>query len=473
MKATETIKIDPLSLKGFKMLFILPPFEKEHKVTPPNGIGYLAGMLEANGAQCFYIDAIKDCLTVAEITQKAKFIQPQLIGISLLTPMYKNSKTLIQALKQNGFYVVVGGPHASALPRETLLDTCADYLIFGEGEITLQQLCQSLHRSVVMPLAEIDGLAFKQDDLIIVNQQRPLIQDIDSLPFPAWHLFPPDQYPFAPQGTMAKRYPVAAITTSRGCPFNCAFCSTNVIWRRKFRARSAKNVVDEIELLVRQFRVREIHFIDDNLTTQSERVYQICDELDKRGLKIVWSCPNGVRIDSLDINLVRRMKKSGCYSLTFGIEAGNQEILNRIRKKITLQQVEEVVTMVKNEGIETRGFFIVGLPSETRTTIRQTIDFAKKLPLSFAGFSIFVLMPGLELFKEWVQQNHVDVTQINWDRFDSYHSQMSFCAVSQDELIRLCRRANLEFYLRPHILFGFLKYVRQTRWMVKRLLHYY
>ena len=455
------------------MLFILPPFPKEHKMAPPNGIGYLAGMLEANGARCWFIDGIKDRLTVEDILARASALKPDLVGIPLLTPMYKTSKALILELARAGFRTVAGGPHASALPAETLAETGADYLVFGEGEITLLELCRSLNGSRPRPLDAIPGVAFKRGGAVVLNAPRPLIEDIDALPFPAWHLFPPDRYPFSPQGTMAKGYPLAAITTSRGCPFNCGFCSTNVIWQRRFRARSAGNVIAEIEMLVRDYGVREIQFIDDNLTTRRDRMLAICDELEKRGLDLVWSCPNGVRIDSLDEELARRMKRCGCYSLTFGIESGNQQVLDRIEKGTSLEQVEKVVSMVRREGIETRGFFIVGLPGETRATIRQTIDFAKKLPLSFAGFSILVLMPGSKFFREWAAKNKVDTAGIDWDGFDSYRSRMSVCEVNQYELRALCRRANLEFYLRPRILFGFLRYFRQFRWILKRLLHYY
>ncbi len=474
-------------LNGFKALFILPPFEKEHKITPPVGIGYLAAMLEKNRAECFFLDAIRDRMKPDRIIELAKKINPDIIGLTVLTPIYKNAKNLVVELKKNGFRVVLGGPHASALPKETLEDTGADFLIFGEGELTIVDLCNYLNlekkaknrlahkksqRIQKVQLEKIRGLAFKKGGKAVVNPPRELISNIDEIPFPSWHLFPPKKYPFAPQGTLAKNYPIANVLTSRGCPYGCTFCSTNTIWKRIFRARSAKNIVDEIEMLVKDFGIKEIHFIDDNLTMQRQRVIDVCDELNRRNIKISWACPNGVRIDRVDRELLRLMKNSGCYSLTFGIESGNQEILNGINKNIRLEQVEEVVKMAKEEGIEARGFFIIGLPGDNEKTIRQTIDFSKKLPLDFAGFSILVLMPGAELFNQWVQKNKIDVSKIDWNKFDSYNAKISICEVSEKRLKQLCSIANREFYIRPRILFGFLKYIKQTKWILKRLLHY-
>ncbi len=468
------------NLDNFKVLFILPPFEKEHKVTPPVGVGYLAAMLEKKGAECFFLDAIRDRMSPKRIVDLAKRINPDLIGLTVLTPIYKNTKNLVFELKRNGFIVVLGGPHASAIPKETLADMNADFLVFGEGELTIVELCTYLNlkksvkkgHSKKIVLEKIKGLTFRKNNEILMNPPRELIINIDDIPFPSWHLFPPNKYPFAPQGTMAKNYPIANVVTSRGCPYGCTFCSTNIIWKRRFRTRSAKNIVDEIEMLVEKFGVKEIHFIDDNLTMQKQRVIEMCDELNKRNIKVSWACPNGVRIDRVDRELLRAMKKSGCYSLTFGIESGNQEVLNNINKNINLKQVEEVINMTKEEGIETRGFFIIGLPGESEKTIRQTIDFAKRLPLDFAGFSILVLMPGAELFNRWIKANKINVSNIDWDKFDSYNAKISICDVSEKRLKQLCSIANREFYLRPRILFGFLKYIKQTKWILKRLLHY-
>ena len=468
------------NLDDFKVLFILPPFEKEHKVTPPVGVGYLAAMLEKKGAECFFLDAIRDRMSPKRIVELAKKLNPDIMGLTVLTPIYKNTKNLVFELKQNGCTVVLGGPHASALPKETLADMNADFLVFGEGELTIVELCTYLNlkksvkegHSKKIVLEKIKGLAFRKNSEILMNPPRELIINIDDIPFPSWHLFPPNKYPFAPQGTMAKNYPIANVVTSRGCPYGCTFCSTNIIWKRRFRTRSAKNIVDEIEMLVEKFSVKEIHFIDDNLTMQKQRVIEMCDELNKRNIKVSWACPNGVRIDRVDRELLRVMKKSGCYSLTFGIESGNQDVLNKINKNINLKQVEEVIKMTKEEGIETRGFFIIGLPSESEKTIRQTIDFAKRLPLDFAGFSILVLMPGAELFNRWIKANKINVSNIDWDKFDSYNAKISICNVSEKRLKQLCSIANREFYLRLRILFGFLKYIKQTKWILKRLLHY-
>lgn len=461
------------SLRGMRVLFALPPFAKEHKIVPPLGLGYLASVLRESGATCNLIDSVRDGITVDQIVARAKTFDPQLVGIPILTAVYPQARELVNAFRTSGYSVVVGGPHASALPEATIKDLGADYLIFGEGEHTLLELCELLYNSSQPDLSGIRGLVFFDKGAKIVRTgPRELIENIDDIPFPAWDLFPPSEYPPAPIGTFFKRYPIANVITSRGCPFDCTFCSTNVTWMRRFRSRSVENISDELELLVKKFSVREIHFVDDNIATDRTRMVRLCREIVGRNLDIVWSCVNGLRIDSLDRELLKEMARAGCYSLSFGIESGNNAVLRNIRKRIDLEQIERIVKMAREEHIETRGFFIMGLPGDNEQTIRQTIDFSKRLPLDFAGYSILVPMPGSEIFDSWSLQNSTESEDIDWAYFNTYSSKVSICGISDKRLKKFCFRANREFYLRPKQIIKLMGHASHAKWMFKRLFHY-
>lgn len=444
--------------------------------TPLLGAGYLIGYLRRKGVKCSYIDAIKTRQTIEEIAVICKDDKPDLIAITIMTLFYDNAKSLINRLSPLGIPVVVGGSHVSALPVETLRDTKADYAIYGEGEEVLFELVKFLEgggRKDRTNKIDIKGLVYRDyKGNIIRNQPAPLIEDLNGLPFPAWDLMDPRTYPFAPHGSIAKEYPIAPVLTSRGCPFNCDYCSVNVVWRNRYRMRSVKNVVDEIEFLIKNYGVKEIHFEDDNLTITKKRITDICHEITRRKLKFIWSCPNGVRVDSLDKETLNIMKKAGCYSLSFGIESGLQEMLNNVNKKLDLSVAKGVVDITKKLGIETRAFFILGLPEETMKTARKTIDFALSLNLDLAGFFTFVPMPGSNIFNKWVRKNDIDVMKIDWSRMNKSggKNSISICELSPKQLSTLQKGAYRNFYLRPHIVFRMIMKIRpiQLKWLMKR-----
>ena len=289
---------------------------------------------------------------------------------------------------------------------------------------------------------------------------------------PAWDLMPPKEYPPAPHGAVVKRFPVAPIVTTRGCPFNCAFCASKCIWHRKLRFRSAKNLVDEIELLVNEYGVRELHFEDDNFTANREHALSICNEITKRKLDITWACPNGVRIDELDQELLIRMRESGCYLLAFGLESGSQMILDGVNKKLDINMVQEVIRMVKDVGITTWGFFIIGLPGETKQTARETIEFAKRMPLDRAQFCMFTPLPGSDAYDEWVKREKIE--DFEWEKFNFYSVVYESDSLQKKDLAELQRKAFREFYFRPKILFNLVKNIKpqQIRWLLRRMLAY-
>lgn len=218
----------------------------------------------------------------------------------------------------------------------------------------------------------------------------------------------PRRYRKAPHGGLIKRFPVAPVVSTRGCPFECSFCASPTLWEKRIRFRSPEKIVEEIELLVGRFGVREIHFEDDNLTLRRSHVEKICGLILEKGLDISWAAPNGVRADSLDRDLLELMKKSGCYFLSFGLESGNQSILDRAAKDVSLDTMERVIRETREAGIMTQGFFSFGLPGETEATINETIEFAKSSGLDRAQCLLLDILPGSRLWEELKGEYEID-----------------------------------------------------------------
>lgn len=369
-----------------------------------------------------------------------------LVGITVRTAIYNETKRLIRVIRsETDAPIVLGGPHPSAQPQRCIIDSDADYVVFGEGEITMLELV-----NLEKPTCKIKGLIYREGSSVKVNESRPLIEDLDKIPFPAWHLMPPNRYPIVPLLASAEKLPIAPVITSRGCPYSCIFCAAKAIWGHKWRHRSAKNVVDEIELLIRRYGAKEIHISDDNFTLDKKHAMNVCNEILHRGLDVSWSCPNGVRIDRLDGELLQTMRKAGCHLLCFGIESGSPKTLRRIKKGIDdIDLFYKVVRKARKVGIMTMGSFIIGLPEDTPETIRKTINFAKKLDLDRAWFNILIPLPGSEIW---------ETEPIVGDDWGNCYVQLP--AVTRDEVVEWQRRATREFYLRPRILLSLLKYIK-------------
>ncbi len=452
-----------------KVMLINPSF-RTHIVTPHLGLGYLASSLRDAGHEVALLDCLARGISPEKIKTEVEKINPDIVGITAMTTYYSVALKYVEKIKELGKLTILGGQHITARPAESLKESKADFVIYGEGERTIVELVNAIENNG--GFSSINGIGYKNQGNIVINPRRDLIENLDTIPMPAWDLMPPKKYPPAPHGAVAKRFPVAPIITTRGCPFNCAFCASKCIWQQKLRFRDAKSVVDEIELLVNEYGVREFHFEDDNFTANKNHALSICNEIIKRKLDIVWACPNGVRIDRIDQELLTKMKESGCYLLAFGIESGNQEILDRVNKRLNIDMAPKIIKMVKDNGIETWGFFIIGLPGETRETARKTIEFAKKIPLDRAQFCMFTPLPGSDIFNEWVKKEGIE--NFDWEKFNFFNVIYESDSLKKEDLVELQKKAFREFYFRPKILFNLLKNIkpRQFRWILKRILAY-
>jgi radical SAM superfamily enzyme YgiQ (UPF0313 family) len=445
-----------------KILLLLPKYNT-YLVTPPLGLGYLASSLREAGHDV----AIEDCILTGRSPPRVLSEHtPDIVAVSAMTPYYMSALSYIKEARSRGLITILGGNHITALARDTMKQSCADYGVIGEGEKTAVELMGCIEKE--KSIEKVKGIAYKNK----INPGRELINNLDEIPFPAWDLMKPENYPQAYHGAAAKRNPVAPITSSRGCPFNCYFCSSIGMWNRSIRFRNPKNVVDEIEMLVTDYGVKEFHFEDDNMTLNKKHTTGICDEILERKLDITWACPNGVRIDTMDRELLMKMKKAGCHMLTFGIESGSQKILDAMNKNLNLGIVKDTIELIRDVGIKTTGFFIIGLPGDTKETIEQTIEFSKKVPFDRAHFGTFTPLPGSKAFEDWVKGR--DKNKINWNEFDMFHF-ISTGKMKKKELIAFQKRAFREFYTRPKTVYNMLSNtnVDQLKWLIKRSLAYY
>jgi len=433
-----------------KILFLQPNYDA-HVIHPPLGLGYLASFLEKEGHQVSLFDGTLHNATLEDFLLVISEFKPDLVGISVLTRGHNRTRKIIKRIKKRfrKLPIVIGGTQVTAAPKIVLKDLNADFAIVGEGEITFSELVKTLENRK-KSFAKINGLAYKTaTGRIKITQPRELIANLDSLPFPAWHLMSPKKYRIAPILEPARAHPIAPVLTSRGCPYNCSFCASNVTWKRRLRLRSIENVIEEIKMLKRKFGVKEIHFCDDNFTMDIKRAEKMCNALIKEKINLPWQCPNGVRIDRLTLPLLRKMKKAGCYSVGLGIESGNQKMLKRANKQLNLKVVPRALRNLRKTGIDSYGFFILGLPGETKKTIQDTINFALKNPFDRAWFNIFTPYPGSSAFDEWIDNR--DFGAIDWDKHDCSTAIMASKDLSVEEINRLQKQALRKFYLRPWV----------------------
>jgi len=425
-------------------------FDESSGAYPPTGLMYLASSVKKAGNHDVRIlDANLLKLDYKGIKEAVVAAKPDIVGITTLT---FNAPAVLQIaadVKQvdKRIITVLGGPHATIYPDETLAFPQVDFVVLGEGEKVFVELINAIQKGAPDPKLRSTG--FKQDGVAVIDRQFDFISDLDSLPFPAIDLIEHAKY----FSVLSSGKQTMVMMSSRGCPFNCIYCDRPHLGR-KFRARSASNVVDEMELYTKQCGFNDIKFFDDTFSVDRKRVVDICAEIKKRGLKLTWSAR--ARVNTVDRELLEIMKGSGLTSLSFGIESGNQRILTNLQKGITLEQVEAAVSNCRELGIEVLGDFIIGNPGEKEKEINETICFAKRLKLDYAQFTIMTPYPSTQLYsmglekgilkrdywKEYAAQPSKDFVTPVWEEF-----------YSKQELVGFLRKAYRSFYFRPGYMF--------------------
>lgn len=407
--------------------------------TFPLGIAYIASFIRSNGHSVKLVDVkLFGNEWKQKITDIVKGEKPSFIGISCVTPAMPDALRIAETVKSvdKNIKIVLGGPHPSAIPEECISYENVDIVCVGEGEYTFLDLLEGKE------LSKIKGLCYIEKGKIKVTPPRDLISDLDSLPWPAYDLLPIHSYgnPFLGKSII--------MVTGRGCPYNCLFCSSKTINRQRYRLRSVKNVVDEIEYLYKNYNLRGFLFADDTFTMIPKRTEELCNEIMRRGLKISWGCDT--RVDAMTPELARLMKSSGCNLVKLGIESGDEKILKIIRKGITLDQVRRAVKIVNAAGIKAHGFFIIGHPYDTEESVRRTIDFAKSLPLDYAQFSVLTPYPGTDVLDMAKRKEGIELLSSDWGKFRRYDKPIiRLDTLSPEQLERLHGIAYQEFYMRP------------------------
>jgi len=441
---------------------------------PPIGLGYLATALRQQGIrQVKILDCVKDNLNYDSFRKKIAALKPDIVGFQVFSQDLASLEKNLVIIKDIDAKIITlaGGPHPSGLPVETLKEFInLDFVFCGEAEIGLPRLVKAIVTNK-NNYSRIPGLCWRDKKGQIQINAQNFFEDLDALGFPAWDLLKPQTYPDAPQGVIFRNRPVAPIMATRGCPFSCTFCAGWTISGKKIRRRNIDHVLAEIELLYKKYGIREIHFLDDNFTLDRRYVENFCLRLLEKNFKISWCCPNGVRLDTLNENILRLMKRAGCYYVSVGIESGSDRVLKLMKKGTTTGKIRKLVRMVNRAGMPINGFFILGFPGESKKEIMQTIRFAKNLELTRAAFYNYLPLPRTESYENLIASDELNAGEINWNSLFQADVPWSPKGVTRQQLKILQRRAHLEFYLRPVIIWRLLKEIKtweQFRYILRR-----
>ncbi|MCL2389655.1 MAG: B12-binding domain-containing radical SAM protein [Elusimicrobia bacterium] len=417
----------------------------------PLGLGYISSYLKQNNIDSIVIDASIDNLSDTQIIDIFKKENITVAGLSCTTADHNVVARLSLNLKKEGFKVVIGGIHPTFLPFQTLVDSGADFVICGEGEIAFTKLAlNNFVNNGIKGVYSLDNLKSTTDRVEFAET----VKKLDELPFPPWEKVQFKKYNSSPSGQIRKKTPIAYLVASRGCLSKCTFCASPAFSQKHIRFRSVENIISEIKELVNVYGVKEIKFLDDTITLHKKYMLELCAALLKNKLSISWACYNGVRADSLDEEVVAAMKLAGCYGFSIGVESANPDILKNIRKDETIEQISKAINLAHKYKMMTNGFFIFGLPGETKETMRQTLNFALKSNLPLATFAIFSVLPGSELWHT-----------LNWkfDRntLDNPNSTPTWISesITSADLIKFHKKAFLKFYFRPKIIFGLVSFL--------------
>ena len=423
----------------------------------PLGLTYIASVLEQAGYTVRIIDLNIRQLRKGKLAKEVE--RADIVGIGGMITEYSEVLRLIEFVKSvnQDLTVILGGVLATLKAKELLETSQADFAVMGEGERTIVSLVDAI-QNYSYGLAGIKGIAYKHNHEVIVTGPVEHIADLDSNPHPARHLLNMDRYIMNHFRNLGMRsfsnIRSTNLITSRGCPYSCNFCFQGM-WGHKLRARSPQNIVDEMILLIRDYNINGFFFADDSFMVNKKDLFELCKLINKNQLKVVWGC-NG-RIDLVTMELLRTMRGAGCLSIGYGIESGNQQVLDYIGKGITLSQIREAVKWTKQAGISIIGFFLIGMLGETKETINDTLKFARELDLDFSGFTLVHPFPGTRLYDSMLEAG---ITPKSITELGDWTLQVN-ANLTQDctdaELTNYLNKAFLEFYLKRR--FGRLYFI--------------
>lgn len=415
---------------------------------PPITLGIMAALLKNNGFDI----VLRDCVALNYSKQEVHELIKNGFDAAIVnstTPTIYDDLEIAKVIKSNNVKtaVIFYGTHVTALPEEALSYDCVDYVVRREPEMSVLDLLLTLKNN--KSLSEVRGISFKRNKKIVHNPDREFLDDIDSLPFVPRELFPNDKYISPTTGE-----PIALIRISRGCPYQCTYCTSKLYYGQKWRTRSPENILDEIEECVNKHGIKNFHFQSDTFNFNKQMVLDFCKGIHERNLNIRWMCNS--RVNLVDEEMLTAMKNAGCWLISFGTESGSQELLDAIKKGATLSQAENAFKLMRKIGIKSIAYFMFSLPGETKETINQSMKFSKKLNPDYVKFMKIVPYPGTEFYelaekKGWIKSK-------DWSRYDMTNNDFYEMGVmSNKELTKQIRKAYLSFYLRPTFILAQIK----------------
>jgi radical SAM superfamily enzyme YgiQ (UPF0313 family) len=441
-----------------KTILVNPPFSMEEivgetksmkdvmNIIQPLGIAYIAAVLEKEGYDVKIAEG--NFINHEQIKEYIKQEKPDVVGITSTTPTFESVIKVARDVKEidNNIKIIVGGSHVTALPQDAIKEGCFDVGVIGEGEITFLELIKTFEKD--SDLKKVNGIVYKEKNKIKFTKPREFIKDLDSIPFPARHLLPPLK-DYHPTPASYRKLPLGVLMTSRGCPYQCTFCD-RAIFGTTYRFRSAKNVVDEIEELINKYGAKELKFFDDTFTLDKKRLYEIFDLMKERGIKIGWCCLT--RTSNVTKEMLQKMKDNGCWQILYGLESGDDRMLQLLKKGTTVAQNEQAVKWAHEVGLSVRADFIVGTPGDSLESMQKTLDFAIKMNMDFAHFNKFTPYPGTELYKMLINKGYNFDFSKSCSQLD--HSIIMYVpdGVDKEKYKKFIDGAYKKYYLRPKYL---------------------
>lgn len=384
-----------------EVLLISPPFKG--LLREPVGLYYLAGVLNINGILTNIMDFNVEQPTRLGFRRYLKELKPKIVGITSFTFNFSVAQEIIREIKraEPETIIVMGGVHVSALPEGVLKATPAlDFIVVGEGEYAFLELCEKILNNE--ELGDIENIAFMWEDRAVFNPCREFIEDLDDLPFPDRTLLP------------FEKYPIAAVQTSRGCPYNCIFCNINRSYGKRIRLRDPGKVAEECYLLINKYRRENIFFFGDAFTFSPDWTEEFCDEILRKGLKFKWGCET--RVDNVNLSLLKKIKKAGCTEIQYGIDYGDKDVLHNLGKDTSIESIEDAVRWAKDAGLFVGAFFIFNVPGEDEETMERTFNLIQVVPVDAVEVNLLTPYPGTVLW-EHPDRFGMKIIEDNFDYF--------------------------------------------------------
>ncbi len=444
----------------------------EGTIYPPLGLAYIASVLEKSGYKNVRVlDANVLRLRNEEVIKKIAAYTPDIIGVSSNIVTQRAAIELCKIVKERfpEKLLVVGGPLPILQPEKFL--KVSDVIVNGEGEIPFLEIVRAWESE--SELKDIPGTVSLHNEEIKVNIRPELIGDMDSIPFPAYHLMEPELKEYSRKARIKKQY-MAPILTSRGCPYQCTYCNKSV-FGSTFRMRSAENVMSEIDWLLKNFEVRQIDILDDNFNLNPERTNSILDGIIAGRYDLAINCHNGLRVDRLTRELAGKLKRAGVFKVGVGVESGDERVLESVKKKLKLHMVRDVIKWFREENVVVHGYFIFGLPGDNRESMQNTINFAKEANPHFANFAICIPFPGTAVY-DYVKKNGKFLKDVDNGVEAGFFDGTAFFEddiTRGDEVVAFNKKAFKSFYFRPlkvaDILFSIHSF-SELKWIISQVM---